>query len=117
MNGYENKNEAHCERCYPMALLTMDISHQLGLEEASRRLREKLDSMREQFSGQVSDFREEWRENELAFDFSAVGMKIAGTVAVEASAVKVAAELPFAAAMFKGIIEQRIRTELDAVLA
>ena len=100
-----------------MAQLIMDVSHQLGLEEAQRRLREKLDSVRDQFGEQVSDFREEWQENELAFGFSAVGMKIVGTVAVEASNVKVAAELPFAAAMFKGLIEQRIRDELGAVLA
>ena len=100
-----------------MALLSMDVPHQLGLDEALRRLREKLDSVRDQFGEQVSEFREEWRENELAFGFSAVGMKIAGTVAVEASNVKVAAQLPFAAAMFKGLIEQRIRDELDAVLA
>ncbi len=95
----------------------MDVSHQLGLDEAIRRLREKLDSVRDQFDGQVSDFREEWCENEMAFGFSAVGMKIAGKVAVEASNVKVAADLPFAAAMFKGVIERRIRDELDAVLA
>ncbi len=100
-----------------MAQLTMDVSHQLGLDEALKRLRDKLESMREQFDGQVSDFCEEWRENELAFGFSAVGMKIVGKVAVEPSNVRVAAELPFAAAMFKGLIEQRIRDELVAVLA
>ncbi|MFW5693422.1 MAG: polyhydroxyalkanoic acid system family protein [Thermoguttaceae bacterium] len=100
-----------------MAKLIMDVSHQLGLEEASQRLRDKLDSVRNEFGGQVSDFQEEWRENELAFGFSAVGMKIAGIVAVEPANVRVAAELPFAAAMFKGLIEQRIRDELNAVLA
>ncbi len=100
-----------------MAKLIMDVSHQLGLEEALARLRAKLDSVRSEFGGQVSDFQQEWQENELAFGFSAVGMKIAGTVAVEPSNVRVHAELPFAAAMFKGIIEQRIRAELDAVLA
>ncbi len=100
-----------------MALLTMDVSHQLGLEEATRRLREKLDSVRDQFGGQISNFREEWGDNELAFGFSAVGMKIAGKVAVEATRVRVDAQLPFTAAMFKGLIEQRIRDELEVVLA
>ncbi len=100
-----------------MARLTMDVSHQLGLEEALRRLRDKLESVRDQFGGQVSDFREEWCDNELAFHFSAVGMQIAGKVSVEPANVKVAADLPFAAAMFKGLIEKRVRDELDAVLA
>ncbi|MDZ7619350.1 MAG: polyhydroxyalkanoic acid system family protein [Patescibacteria group bacterium] len=95
----------------------MDVSHQLGLEEALRRLRDKLDSVRDQFGGQVTDFRETWGENELAFGFSAVGMKITGKVAVEPSRVRIDAELPFAAAMFKGLIEQRIRDELGVVLA
>lgn len=100
-----------------MAKLIMDVSHQLGLEEATQRLRAKLDSVRNEYGGQVSDFQQEWQENELAFGFSAVGMKIAGIVSVEPSNVRVAAELPFAAAMFKGLIEQRIREELNTVLA
>ncbi len=100
-----------------MAQLIMDVPHQLGPEEALQRLRDKLESVRGQFGGQVSDLQEEWRDNELAFAFSAVGMKIAGTVSVAASHVTVAAELPFAAALFKGLIEQRIREELHSVLA
>jgi len=95
----------------------MDVSHQLGLEEALQRLRDKMESVHKEFGGQVSDLREEWCENELAFGFSAVGMKIAGTVAVESALVRVNAKLPLAAAMFKGLIEQRIREELNRVLA
>ncbi len=100
-----------------MALLTMDVPHQLGLEEAVQRLRDKLEAVHKEFSGQVSNLREEWCENELAFGFSAVGMTIAGKVAVEPALVRVNAELPLAAAMFKGFIEQRIRDELNRVLA
>ena len=45
-----------------------------------------------------------------------MGMSISGTVAVEPDRVKLDASLPFAAVMFKGMIEQQIRKEIDGLL-
>jgi BMFP domain-containing protein YqiC len=46
-----------------------------------------------------------------------MGFKISGTMAVEDAAAKVDVDLPLAAALFKGTIEQRIHKELAAILA
>ncbi len=99
-----------------MPRLTIETSHVLGQEEATRRLREKLDMVRATYQGQVTDLHEEWDENTLAFRFKTVGMKIAGTLTVDASVVKLAANLPLAAMMFKGMIEERARLELGKLL-
>ena len=53
----------------------------------------------------------------LEFAFKAMGMAVSGTVKVEESAVRLDAKIPMAAMMFKGMIEQQIRKELDGVLA
>ena len=96
---------------------TLETSHTLGREEAIRRLREKIDELKENYRGQFSDLWEEWGEDTLSFGFKAVGMKVAGTMAVEDSRVKVAANLPLAAMMFKGMIERQVRKELGELLA
>ena len=100
-----------------MPQLNMETSHALGREEALRRLKEKISRVKDTYHSRVSDLYDEWREDTLSFAFKAVGMEFAGTVTVEASAVKLSTKLPFAAMMFKGVIEQRIREELGDLLA
>jgi hypothetical protein len=100
-----------------MPKLTMEVPHKLGREEAVRRLKEKFNFARETFKGQVSDVEEQWQDDTLSFGLSAMGMKVSGTLAVEDALVRLAAELPWAAMMVKGMIEQRARTELEQVLA
>jgi len=69
------------------------------------------------YGDQVSELSEEWDGNTLSFGFKAMGMKVSGTLGVEPSQVRLAADLPLAAMMFKGKIEQRVREELDGLLA
>jgi hypothetical protein len=100
-----------------MPRLTMETPHALGQDEALRRLREKFDSVRAQHGDQVKNLNEEWTDHTLNFSFNAMGMGVSGAVKVEDSAVKLDAELPFAAMLFKGAIENRIRAELGDLLA
>ena len=100
-----------------MPHVRMETSHTLGQEEAARRLREKFDAVRGTFGGQVNDLHEVWCEHTLSFGFRAMGMKIAGTVEVKEAHVKLDAQVPLAAVMFKGMIETRIRQELGNLLS
>ncbi len=100
-----------------MPQLTFDTVHALGIDEAVRRLKEKVQAAKDAYGADASDLREEWNEAILSFGFKASGMKVSGTVTVESETVKIAAKVPFAAMMFKGMIEKRVRQELDAVLA
>jgi putative polyhydroxyalkanoate system protein len=100
-----------------MPRITMEEPHALGQDEALRRLKDKFDSARSQYGANVSNLAEQWTDHTLNFSFSAMGMGVSGTVKVEDRAVKLDAELPFAAAFFKGAIESRIRQELGQLLA
>lgn len=100
-----------------MARLTFDVPHSLGMEEATRRLKEKLAAALTEHRGRISEFREEWRDHTLSFMLKAMGVGVSGTVAVEPAKVRLDAELPFAAAFFKGAIEQRLRQEVGTLLA
>ena len=96
-----------------MPKLSMDIPHSLGQEEATQRLKKQLETVR----GTANDLHEQWDGNTMTFRLDAMGMKIEGTMAVEASVVRVHVDLPFAAMMVKGMIEQRMRQELTKILA
>jgi hypothetical protein len=99
-----------------MPRLLIDIPHVLGQDEAARRLKEKFAAMRAQHHGHVSDVREQWQDHTFSFDFRALGMAVSGTVAVERECVRLAANLPLAAMLIKGAIEDRIRQEVGNLL-
>ena len=95
-----------------MPKLTMEVPHSLGQDEAVRRLKDKL----REAEGAADDMHQEWHDHTLSFHFEVMGMKIQGTMAVEDKAVRVDVDLPLAAVMVKGMIQQRVQQELAAVL-
>jgi len=99
-----------------MPKLSMETPHELGQEEATHRLKHGFSFVKSSFGAHLSDVTEQWDGNALAFGFKAMGMKVSGNVAVEDSVVRLDADLPLAAIMFKGVIEQRVRTELERLL-
>ena len=100
-----------------MPRVTMEAPHELGQEEAARRLKKRFNVARGLYGSQVSDLTEQWDDHTLTFGFKTMGMKVAGTVEVQDAQVRLNANLPLAAAMFKGMIETRIRQELGDLLS
>jgi hypothetical protein len=99
-----------------MPRLSLSVPHKLTPDEAKQRLQDKFAAAWAEHQSRVSNFHEEWRDHTLSFAFQAMGMAVSGTVAVEPQQVKVDAELPFAAMLFKGAIEQRLREEVSTLL-
>ncbi|MGA2619906.1 MAG: polyhydroxyalkanoic acid system family protein [Thermoguttaceae bacterium] len=95
-----------------MPKLSVEVAHTLGRQEAIRRLDGQLGRAR----AAASDLQTEWHDNVLSFHAEALGAKIAGSVTVEDSAVRVAVDLPLVAMMIKGLIAERVRQELSGVL-
>jgi hypothetical protein len=100
-----------------MPKLSLSVPHSLGAEEAARRLKERYDEVKAEHGSSVRDLDEQWDGRTLRCRFQAMGLKVAGSVTAHASSVEVEAELPLAAAMFKGVIETRVREELGKLLA
>lgn len=100
-----------------MPQLSLEIPHALGQAEAAQRLKDHFDAVRGMYESQVSNLNHQWDGHTFTFGFHALGMKIDGTVAVEPAKVAVAASLPMAAMLFKRTIEDRIRQEVDKILA
>lgn len=100
-----------------MPKTSLSVPNPLTQQEARQRLHEFLPQVRERYQGQITNVEESWEGDTLHFSFSTFGIQIKGTIAVEDSEVKFTGELPLAAMMFKGRIEQSIRDELTKLLA
>jgi hypothetical protein len=99
-----------------MPSIAMTIPHALGQEQAIERLQRFLARVKEKYQDKVSNLSEEWVGNQLNYSFSTFGFNIKGEMTVGPDDVKVNGGLPFAAVMFKGQIEQTIRSELERLL-
>jgi hypothetical protein len=100
-----------------MPALKLNFPHQLGREVAQTRLRGLLDKVKARHGDKVSDLRESWAENVLNFGFRTYGFNVEGVVTVDDSEVRLDGQIPFAAVMFKGKIEQELRDTMGRVLA
>jgi Putative polyhydroxyalkanoic acid system protein (PHA_gran_rgn) len=93
------------------------VPHQLGRAVARNRVEEFLVLVERQYAAQISNVEGTWTADELQFRLSASGLAISGAMRVEESVVQVSGPLPLAAALFRGRLEQTIRTELQKLLA
>ncbi len=100
-----------------MPHVKLDIPHQLGEEEALRRLKEKADLLGDTYGSQVSDLQQQWNGNVLSYSFKTMGAAIKGSLMVGPSDVKVDVEVPWMAMAFRGTIESKVREEVGTLLA
>lgn len=100
-----------------MPALKMTFPHQLGRQTAQERLQTRLEKLLDRYGAQVSNLRQSWTDNVLNFGFTTYGFAIQGNVTVEENEVRLDGQIPFAAMMFKGKIEQSLREQMTKVLA
>jgi hypothetical protein len=100
-----------------MPKMNVSVPHSLPQEEAANRLKGFLEKIRAKYQDQVSDLQEQWGDQTGSFSFKTMGFAVKGNVSVEPDKVQVDGDLPFAAMMFKGKIEETIRENLQRLLA
>jgi len=92
------------------------VPHPLGKDVAIERLRNFAEDIHQRHPDRVQNVRQSWEENHLIFSFATSGMSISGRVVVEDRLALVEGQLPFAALIFRGRIEQEIRSQLKELL-
>jgi hypothetical protein len=97
--------------------VVVTISHQLGQDEAIRRIRSGTDKLMSHLPGKVALVENTWSGNVLHFTVRAMAQTVSGVIEVHDDIVRVEARLPLLLAAFaervKGYVAQRGNVMLE----
>ena len=79
--------------------IVISIPHQLGKDEARRRLETGFAGLQRQFSAQIASMDQRWEADRMDFKVGAMGQTIAGHLKVMQDSVRVELVLPWILAM------------------
>ena len=96
--------------------MDVDIPHQLGREEAKRRIAGNTHKLADKIPGGVAEVHEAWDGDVLTLTVGAMGQQVIATITVMDALVRCHMELPPMLAMFKGAIENAFRKHGDELL-
>jgi hypothetical protein len=99
-----------------MPKINLSVPHNLGQDEAKKRIAGLLADTRSRFAGQVSNVVESWNGYADAFSFEAMGFSVRGNLNVQPAQVIIELNLPLAAYPFKGRVENEILTHARQLL-
>jgi hypothetical protein len=98
--------------------MQVPIPHQLGREEARRRLRENSHKMADGFPGDMAQVETSWpSENRMAMAIHAMGQAVVGHIDVEERQVVLTVDLPPALGFIEPIIAGAIKQSGQKMLA
>ena len=75
--------------------IVVSIPHQLGKDEARRRLEGGFTRLQQQFSAQIASIDQRWEADRMDFRIGAMGQTISGHLEVMPDAVRVEIVLPW----------------------
>lgn len=90
--------------------MTVDLPHQLGAEEARRRIERNVGKLAGHIPG-GAQVGSRWTGNRLDLDIGAMGQQVAARIEVQESLVRLTIDLPPALTFFRGMIEPFIRSQ------
>jgi hypothetical protein len=100
-----------------MPKINLSVAHNLGQEEAKKRIASLMADSRTRFAGRISNVAESWNGYVDAFSFEAMGFSVSGELEVQPAQVLIEMSLPWAAYPFKAKIENEILTHARQLLA
>ena len=93
------------------------LEHKLPLEKAIICAEKIFKDLSEKYEDEFSDLKQKTEDNKILFSFRIRGMNISGIITVTKSNVLIESKLPFAAKIFQGLIENKIRENADEKIA
>jgi hypothetical protein len=96
--------------------LTVLIPHQLGRDEALRRLKSGIEKAESQFSSVFTVQEQIWSDNRLRFQVRALGQPVRGSIEVEDAQVKLEVQLPWVIARLAAKIQQVVQKQGTGLL-
>jgi putative polyhydroxyalkanoate system protein len=95
--------------------IEVDLPHNLGKDEARRRIANNIHKLEQHFPG-GAQVQSGWTGDQLNLDVTAMGQSVTGTIDVLENKVHVKLLLPPMLAMFSGIIQGALQKKGDVLL-
>jgi len=89
--------------------IDVDIPHQLGRDEAHRRIATNIHKLRDHIPGGASHIDAQWAGDRLNLTVHAMGQSVESLIDVEESKVRCRIQLPGMLALFAGPIESMLK--------
>lgn len=99
-----------------MPKFSTQVEHPHDKQTAVAKLKGLMDAMQTRYKDVASDVKGTWADNVLDFSLKVMGFTIQGKVTVEDKQAQVEGNLPLAAAMVRGRIEESIKKEMEKEL-
>ena len=96
--------------------LTVNIPHQLGREEAKRRVDEGIARFTQQVGGAATNFHKTWSQDRLNFSANVMGQAISGGMDVLDDVVRIELVLPGILGLMAGKIKGKLQKEGQLLL-
>ena len=96
--------------------IQVDLPHQLGRDEARRRIANNIHKLKEHIPGGSAEVESAWQGDELDLAINALGQAVSAKIGVEETKVRVAVMLPGMLAMFAGPIEAMLQKKGNVLL-
>jgi hypothetical protein len=96
--------------------LVMIISHELGREEAKRRLQKSVGQIRAQLAPFTTALDHQWTDDRLSFHMIALGQRVAGHIDVLDDSVRLELQLPGVLGWIGERISRRIQKQAALML-
>lgn len=91
--------------------LVVSIPHQLGKQEAKRRLQTGIEQLKAAYANKIAVLEDRWTDDRLDFRLSALSQTVTGILNVAEDQVTLALELPWVLAVLaekaKGLIQKQ----------
>ena len=96
---------------------TMTVRHRLSREEATTRIKNLLQEVKDQYASDIGDAKEDWGPYSVHFRCKVRGHAISGVITVGWFQVKLEGELPQVALPLQKSIESIIREQAQVLLS
>ncbi|NPA45279.1 MAG: hypothetical protein GXO49_07085 [Chlorobi bacterium] len=97
--------------------MKVTVEHNFTQETAIDCAENIFKNLSEKFKDEFSNLQQTRNDNEISFSFKIRGMNVSGKMTITENDVTVESKLPFAARMFQGMIENKIKENAEKMMA
>lgn len=92
------------------------VRHNLGLEQAKKRLQNLADEMKKKYGDQLKNYSEQWHDNIVDVAFKVMGFNIKGKMEISDDKVVMQGKVPMMLKTFEAQVRDQIYATLSDLL-